>query len=161
VIIWLRGSLAANPYHRTAFRVARVPREIVRHRTVVQLIGQTRQLIQSNPGAHSIGGEPVRASDVNTAEQVLLDPAQRVIEELLEHATEKPPIERLRRLLREVVAAMAVPDGDASPAQAIPALAELKASCVTAFLQNVPRPDPSFGGLELATPPAFGTGEAK
>jgi hypothetical protein len=151
--IWLRGSLLVNPYYRTAFRVARVPREIVRHRTVVQLIGQTRQLPE---GGHSIAGEPVRPSEVNAAEQVLLDPVLRVLEELIEHATEKPPVERLRKLQREATAAMAPPPEalDGKPDWTV--LKSLGQVCIEEFLRTAPRSDASFGALELETPPPFG-----
>jgi hypothetical protein len=154
--IWLRGSLLVNPYYRTAFRVARVPREVTRHRTVVQLIGQTRQLVNADPSAHSIGGDPVRASEINAAEQVLLDPVRRILEELLEHAAEKPPLERARQLLREAAGAMEAPAGPAAGPLNWKALGLLGPALIDELLRTVPGPGPSFGALELDTPPPFG-----
>src|SRR5438552_697743 len=104
--LWLCGSVLTNPYYRTPFRVARVPREVVRHRTVVELIGRTRQLVNSGASAYTINGQAVRNTEINGAEQILLDPIQRVLAELLEHATEKPPLETVRKLAREVARTM-------------------------------------------------------
>src|SRR6266542_4006140 len=108
--VWHRGSLTENPYYRTAFRVGRVPRDVVRHRTVVQLLGQTRRIVAADPQAHTVRGEPVTDAMLNAAEQVLLDAKQRIVEELLEHAAEEPPLDRVRQLARQAAAALAADD---------------------------------------------------
>ena len=66
--VWRRGSLNKNPYARTAFRLARVPRETTRHRVMVQLIGRTKRIVSLDPKAHSIGGKPVTEAEINSAE---------------------------------------------------------------------------------------------
>ena len=82
---WRNGSVLRNPYHATAFRVARLPVQIARHRAVVQYLRDTMRFISSRPGEHAIAGEPVTEAILNQAEQVLLDARQRIVEELLEH----------------------------------------------------------------------------
>jgi hypothetical protein len=83
---WRRGPLTVNPYYRTAFAVTRVPREVVQRKTVVGVIGQTRKVVRTDPRAHELVGGPVTEPELNAAEQILLDPHRRVIEELLTHA---------------------------------------------------------------------------
>src|SRR4051812_33324190 len=99
--VWRRGSPTVNPYDRTAFAVARVPREVTRHRTLVQLLGKARQVVRADPQAHVLPGGPVTESEINAAEQILFAPQKRIVEELLTHATEVPPLERVRQLARE------------------------------------------------------------
>ena len=105
--VWRRGPLTENPYVRTPFRVARVPREVVARRSVVQLISQTRRMVATDATAHTIRGEPVTPEKLNAAESVLLSPEQRIVEELLVHATEAPPTKRIRELGRQAAEAMA------------------------------------------------------
>lgn len=96
--IWRRGPLNKNPYYRTAFRITRVPREITSRATVVKMIGQIRKIIGGNPSAQTVQGVSVEKTDINAAEQVLLDPKQRILEELLGHAAEELPLARIRKL---------------------------------------------------------------
>jgi hypothetical protein len=147
--VWRRGSLLRNPYLRNAFRVARVPRESTNHRTIVQLIGQTRRAISTDPAAHRIAGTPVTLADLNAASDILLNGRERMSEELLHHATEKVPLDRLRALADRAARSLA---GEAS---APPSLAELGvmrpwlATLVRRFLDQAPRLDPAFGAQEL------------
>jgi hypothetical protein len=123
---------------------------------VVQLIGQTRQLIHTDAQAYVINGEPVSDTQINAAEQVLLDPVRRVMEELLEHATERPPLERIRGLARDV-AQMMQPLSEQDIGQSNWRALELLApEIIREFLSKVPSGDPSFGAMELETPPPFG-----
>lgn len=156
VNIWRRGSLLENPYVRNAFRVARVPREVVRHRTIVQLIGQTERIVNTDPTAHTIRGKPVSNAQINVAAQILLDPKQRILEEMLVHATETPPLERIRRLAADAAAAMAANDTGRLPVTNLEGLEPWAREMVRQFLDNIPGPDPSFGALELDLVPPFG-----
>ena len=158
VNVWRRGSLTRNPYLRTAFRVARVPRETVKHKTIVALIGNTQQVVSADKQAHKILGEPVTEAQVNAAEQILLDAGQRILEELLEHATERPPLETVRKLARKAAEAMAVEQGSslASPVTNLSGLESWDQAVVREFLERSPGPDPSFGALELDVVPPFG-----
>jgi hypothetical protein len=152
---WLRGSTLTNPYYRNAFRVARVPREIVRHRTIVQLVGQTRQLVNANSSSHVIGSQPVSNSEINTAEQILLDPVHRVLEELIEHAAERLPLERIRKLAKDASALMEPGPEPPSPVN-WKVLDLMGPAIIDAFLAAEPGPGPSFGALELEIPPPYG-----
>ena len=157
--IWRRAALNKNPYYRTAFRLARVPRETVQHATMVRLLGQTRKVVDADPQAHRISGEAVTRTDINAAEQILLDPKQRIAEELLHHATELPPLQAVRKLNAEVAACL---EADASPVlrpgnpEGLAALAQI---LVQRYLSTVPEPTPSFGALELELVPPFGSPE--
>src|SRR3954451_448699 len=87
---WLAGPLTRNPYYRTPFRVARVPREVTAPAVVSAMIAQTRQLVAHAPGEHAIRGEPVTQAELVAAEQVLTGAAKRLGAELLHHAAEPP-----------------------------------------------------------------------
>ena len=157
--IWRRYSLERNPYLRNAFRVARVPRELVSHPKLVKLMSQTRRI--ADVGGHSIAGQPVSPADVNAAVSLLLDPRQRIAEELLEHATEKPPLEAIRKLgskSRELLSITEpVPLTQMNP----DVLRDWARAIAAEFLAQNPGPDPSFGALELDLPPPFGWFEEK
>ena len=156
--IWRRGPLDMNPYWRTAFRVARVPREMTRRKSIVQTIAQTRRLAKDE-GAHQICGQAVSQAEINAAEQVLLDPRQRVSEELLEHASERFSADRIAALSREVAEALAgnplAPLGIVNPDW----LREWSKALTREYIETQALPDPSFGALELDLAPPFGTRE--
>jgi hypothetical protein len=154
--IWRRGPLTQNPYLRTAFRVARVPREITRRRTLVRLVNQTRHVVSIDPQAHTIRGAPVTMTKLNAAEQILLDPPQRILEELLEHAAEAPPLEQVRKLAAEATRALAEDGLTSAPVTNLRGLQLWAHSLAQQFLESVPGPDPSFGALELDIVPPFG-----
>ena len=151
---WRRGPLTRNPYIRTAFRVARVPREITRRRTLLQIISQTENLLGKG---YYIEDEPVSQAELNVMTQILLDARQRIVAELLEHATEKPPLDRVRKLAREVAIAM-TPEDEAGPIEItnLRVLDLWEQHLVQQFLEQAPALDPSFGATELRLVPPFG-----
>src|SRR5262245_28063331 len=158
--IWRRGLLTQNPYYRTPFRIARMPREITRHRTIVKLISDTRQLVNRDRQSHQINGSPVTDAEINDAEPALTDPKRRIIEELLEHAAEEPPLAPVRKLAREVAEAMVI-DSSKSSSEAwmiddLGALRGLALSMIRRFLEQAPQHAPSFGAPELEIVPPFG-----
>lgn len=153
---WRRSSLTHNPYSRTAFRVARIPREITRRRTLVQLISQTDNLIDTHPRAHTIDGTPVTRAELNAVGKILLDPRQRIVEELLEHATESLPLADVRKLSAEVTEAMQVESSAPLPLTDLRVLEGWVRSLLQQFLVDTPPVDPSFGALELELIPPFG-----
>lgn len=159
--IWRRGSLTQNPYYRTLFRITRVPREITRHRTIVTLIGQTRQLVNADPLSHQINGSPVTDAEINAADPALTDPKRRIIEELLEHAAEEPPLGQVRKLAKEVAEAMAVDPSEKLTINDLSALEGLARSLIRQFLEQAPQSSPSFGALELEIVPPFGKVDEK
>lgn len=147
--LWRRGPLSQNPYLRNAFRVTRVPRESTNRRTIVQLSGQTRRIISTNPTAHQIAGTPVTLADFNAASQVLQDARARIAEELLHHAAEKAPLDRVRALAQRAARTLA---GDAQGFWSPTDLALLRpwlAALVRRFLDETPAIDPAFGAQEL------------
>ena len=156
---WRRGSLTENPYVRTGFRITRVPREVSKHRNVVHLIGYTKNIVTTDASAHQIAGKPVSIAEIHAAEQILLDPKQRIAEELLEHATEKLPVDRIRRLLKEVIEAMAVEQPAHLPVKDLSVLRGLAAQIIDDYLAAMPGSSPLFGALELCLVPPFGKGE--
>lgn len=108
--LWRRGPLNRNPYRYTAFRLARVPREVTDRGMVVELVAQVRQVSEMDPESHRVDGRPVAASDVNQAELTLLDPQKRVLEELLEHGFPGKARERLATLAAEAAGRLAPSD---------------------------------------------------
>jgi hypothetical protein len=160
--LWRRGSLTSNPYYRTAFRVARVPKAVVSRRTMVQLIRQTQQVIARDPQAHTIGGRPVTEAELTAAQQVLLSPPRRVLEELLEHSEERLPLERVRQLAAEAAQAMAAAAGDEPLRVAnLKALRPWARRWLNQFVENAAGADPAFGALELTPVPPFGRPESE
>ncbi|MCD4786501.1 MAG: hypothetical protein K8T10_21960 [Candidatus Eremiobacteraeota bacterium] len=157
--IWRRGILMRNPYIRTAFRVARVPREALRRTTIIQLISETRRIIQASPEAHTIMGEPVTGAENNQAEKILLDPRKRILEELLHHAGEAVPLEQVRKLAGRIVSEMTVEEAEELPVTNLRGLESWARKIVEKFLEDNPGPDPSFGSLETGIIPPFGTRE--
>jgi hypothetical protein len=101
----------------------------------------------------------VSEAELNAAEQILLDPRQRIVEELLEHATERPRLERVHRLAREAVAAMAAEDTGRLPVTNLRGLQSWAQALVQEYMDGVLGADPSFGALELDLVPPFGRSE--
>jgi len=153
--LWRRGPLDRNPYVRNAFRVARVPREVTRHRILVQLIEETKRVAR-DPEAHRITGQPVTDTEINAAEQMLLDARQRIAEELLAHAAERPPLDEVRKRAREAAKLLAGEEPGKLVLENVRALEGAFTALVREFLAAGPGPDPSFGALELNLPPPFG-----
>ena len=154
--IWKRFPLEQNPYYWNAFRVTRVPREVIRRKTMGQLIDQTRRVIKTDPQAHTILGEPVSNAKLIAAEQILLNPTQRILEELLEHAVEKPPLEHIRLLAGEIERYFS---SDSQPTGGTVSMEWLRPwafGLLKQVLTEASTPDPSFGALELALIPPFG-----
>lgn len=154
--VWRRGSLSDNPYRRTAFAVARVPRETSRRRSLAQLIAQTRNVIRADPHAHVLDGRPVTLEQLNAAEKTLLDPQQRMVEELLHHATERPHLEHLRKLLQRCQQALESQPTSDERAVDLRKLEGCLEHMLHLYLDAVPSPDASFGALELCLSPPFG-----
>lgn len=156
--IWRRRPLTENPYVRNAFRVTRVPRELLKRRTIVQLIGQTRRVVCSDPTEHAILGAPVTAEELNQAEAIVLDPAQRILEELLAHPAESLPLDRVAKLAEAARQAGAPAEGTVQLAAGVapPALADELQRCCLVAPSAGPRASASFGALELELGPPFG-----
>jgi GTP1/Obg family GTP-binding protein len=158
--LWRRGPLDKNPYLRNAFRVARVPREVTRHRVLVQLIDETKRVAR-DPEAHRIAGQPVTETEINAAEQVLLDARQRIAEELLAHAAERPPLEELRKLARQATQSLTGEERGKLVVKDLRRLEGWITALARRFLAALPGPDPSFGAWELNLPPPFGKPEER
>lgn len=154
---WRPRPVTENTYYRTAFRVARVRRDMVERATIAQRIGQTRNLVQ-DPQAHTISGIPVNQSEINEAEKVLLSPGLRVLEELLEHAPEEPPLEEVKKLADQVRQSAPVNEDPLTVANLeglLPWVRELAMRQV----EHSPPLDPLFGAAELGLTPPFGRPE--
>jgi hypothetical protein len=164
VNIWRREGrpVDENPYPWNAFQVARLPRRIAMRKQVVQIITSTRRIIQTDPDRHQIEGNPVTEADLNTAEAILLNPERRILEELLEHPEEQPPLAHLQALAQEVEDSLdaggpLTPDPakfTQPPCRNI--LQEWTRQLLCQALQDLDQPDPSFGALETALVPPFG-----
>ena len=158
--VWLKGPVTRNPYVRTAFRVAMVPREVVRRPSLVKRIAVTRRIASSSPEMNSILGVPVTLEEINAAEAVLLNPEERILVELLVHETETRDLRAVRSLVAEVEAAGPLPEAETMavrPAALRVWMEELLQQC----LEEQPAADPEFGGMEMDITPPFGeTSEA-
>lgn len=155
--VWRRGPLLENPYYRTAFRVARVRPEDVQHRALVKMIGSTRRLVAADPQAHTIQGRPVTEADINVAEGILLDARQRIVEELLEHPTEQLPLDGVRRLMQDIIVALAGQESGPLPVVNWNGLFPLADVLLRQFLAE--KAVPVLGALELEVVPPYGRAE--
>lgn len=151
---WRPRPVTQNPYYRTAFRVARVRRDMVDRVTIAQRIGQTRNLVQ-DPQAHTICGISVKPSEIHAAEKVLLSPDSRVLEELLEHAPEEPPLEEVRELADQVRRSAPVSD-DPLVVTNLDGLLPWVKQLALKQVEESPPLDPWLGAAELSLTPPFG-----
>ena len=154
--IWRRGPLNRNPYYRHAFRLARVSPSTTRRKVIIALIGQTRKVVQIDPQAHCINREPVTLTEINSAEQILLDPRQRILEELLVHEDETLSIEGVRALVTELDETLASSAHGTLRITRLDSLRPLADEILCQFLENTSAGTLSFGALELRIPPPFG-----
>jgi len=154
--VWRRGPLSRNPYYHTAFRLARVPRETTDRTLIVELVSQTRQLAEAVPDAHSIRGKPVADSEINRAELVLLDPRQRILEELLEHPESLPAASPWEALGREALEMMEA--GGSTPLKLTnpKPFARWISQCYGRSLCAPADAGLLFGAAELELPPPWG-----
>ncbi|MGB3975441.1 MAG: hypothetical protein WBM02_10395 [bacterium] len=157
--IWNRGPLTENPYYRTAFRVARVPPEETRHRVMVSLINQTRKVVRENPCGHMIGMDPVTEPEINAAEKILVDPKQRILEEMLVHKTERLRLDQLKKLLKDIDEIVSNECRQPSRLSNVDGLQFILNDLIKLYLSVSPVPDPSFGALEMDLIPPFGIDE--
>lgn len=155
---WRRGPVTTNPYARTAFRVAGVSRDVVRHRSLVQRLAETRNVIHSDPAAHVIGCRPVTPEEINAAEEVLLDPKRRVTEELFHHAREELAVAPLRELIRRCEETVAS-DARSLEQGRCAALKSLATHLQGLYLEQAGGADPFLGALETGLVPPFGPTE--
>lgn len=156
--IWTEGPVTCNPYRRTVFRIAMLPREATSRAAVVGAVADARDAVSVNPGAHRVDGVAVSLEDVNTAETVLLDPACRAAHELLAHATETASTERVRRLAGDARRLLRAVADRPSPAGMI-GPAALASECLYGLVGESFPVVPWLGGLELEPVPPFGREE--
>ncbi len=156
---WKKVKLVTrNPYHRSAFRMVMMPTEIIRHKTVSNYISQARDLVKTNPGVHAIQGEPVSLADLVDAEKVLQEqPHQaRILEELIEHPTESLALDHLKNLERELLESIQPRQELSELPMQLEFLRLWLPELVEQILDDIGRPDPLFGGLELELRHPFG-----
>lgn len=102
--IWKKkGPITSNPYHQAAFKAVGMSRSVIAPDQVAQVIEQRRQALRAIPGAFQFDGRELTQSDITAARQILLDPNQRMLEELLEHQPEEFPSDELDRLYTRLV----------------------------------------------------------
>ena len=102
--IWNRGSVTINPYHENAFKAIGMRRDVVAPDQVSQKVEERRQAVQVLPGVFKFAGRELTQADITRARQVLFDPNQRMVEELLEHQPEVFPGDDLERILTHLAA---------------------------------------------------------
>ena len=156
--IWRRGPLDKNPYYRTAFRVARVPRDTLDRAMIVELVSQTRQLAEFSPEAVAIQGQPVSENELNQAEITLLDPKRRILEELLEHPVKLLGSDLHAPLNQDAKRLMAVEEAShLAPTNSQVFVSWILEECFPAGCSSSST-GCSFGGAELNLPPPWGGG---
>jgi len=154
--IWNIESITINPYHKTAFKIARVSREIENHRAMVQLIGQTKRIIKHDPKSHQVNNQPVNESQINKAESILLNPKKRIIEELLFHATESQPINHVTKSYSDIKKLLNINKDSNFLLQNTQFLKSFGKYFATRFVEEKQLPHLSFGALEMRIVPPFG-----
>ncbi len=152
--VWRRGTIRDNPYSTTAFTICRVSRETTRHRLLVKIISQTRKMVSTVPGSHTIAGRPVTVAEINAAETRLLDIRQRAVEELLHHRTETPDLRRLQTILARVDEALQNLDPGPPVLEDFSWLGEWQKHLCERFLARQPQIETTAGpeALEIVPP---------
>lgn len=156
--VWRQGPITENPYRRTAFRVAMMPREVTERASIVDYISEAREIVNVAPESHKILGRQVTPEDLNDAETVLLKPEARICHELLAHATERASFDRLRKLESEagdLMAEYAKAESSSKMAAFSPILLEF----IRLYVKTACPSEPWFGALELELVPPFGEPE--
>jgi hypothetical protein len=153
--------LTENPYVRTAFRIVKMARQVASRRTMVQRIHDARSIAQTDAESRSILGRPVTLEEINKAEAILLSAEDRILEELLVHATERPSRKRAGELARRAAEAMTPDDAPAAdeqpPAAVNPkALQPLLDELAGKSLDAMGPAEAAFGAEELTVVPPFG-----
>ncbi len=160
--VWMKKAITDNPYYRTAFRLTKVSRELVQHKTVVKQISRTKTIIDVNPQAHVINGQEASHAEINAAEEIIMNPEKRMYEELLEHASEKLNMKAIKNLIEEINILL---EPDALDELQISSLNFLKAwaqHLMLEYVENTQEETASFGYLEMKVIPPFGlTGDGK
>lgn len=154
--LWRRGPLNRNPYRHTAFRLARVPREIADRAMVVELVAQVRQVSEMDPESHRVDGRPVSASEVNQAELTLLDPQKRVLEELLEHGFPSVARDRLAALANEAASRLSPSDNSPRPWIRTEAMSAWLADAFAEDVSRDPGVSSRVGAAEVDLIPPWG-----
>jgi hypothetical protein len=154
--VWRRGSVTENPYTRTPFRVAIMTKEVTRRATIVQYIEGARAVVNADPEAHKVGGKAVTLEEINQAEAILLSPEKRILEDLLSHAPEVLPLERVRQLAKKVEEAIVLDTQAAGASPDRETLETLLHDLITRYLDSTNPAEPWFGALETAPVPPFG-----
>lgn len=95
--IWKKGPLTTNPYYETAFQALGITRDVTARSEIAQKIEERRQAVAHVPGYYRLGKRALTQADVAKASQILLNPTERILEELLEHQPETPQTEALER----------------------------------------------------------------
>jgi hypothetical protein len=133
-----------------------VGREVIRHKTMVQLIGQTRKIIRTSPEHHSIKRVPVTSAELNQAEKILLDQKLRMAEELLHHAVCPSPKKQLKELNQRVRGILAETADQTPEAEDFSWVNELSQILCERFLDGQRQIEITAGPLELEIVPPLG-----
>lgn len=99
---WGREALTVNPYRRSAFVIVRARVDEPEKRKIAQRAASTEKVVRNAPGSHSPGGKPVGPAEINQALASLLNPATRILDELLIHHPVCVEWERLSNLEADV-----------------------------------------------------------
>lgn len=152
------GPITINPYRRTVFRIAMMPREVVDRAAIVGYLAEARDIAGLAPDSNRILGEPVTLEEINDAESVLLKAGERIGHELLAHATERLNLDRVRQLETDVstaIAQCAAADLTARRRALTPILLDF----MRTYLDREAASQPWIGALEMDLAPPFGGAE--
>jgi hypothetical protein len=154
--VWMQRAITSNPYDRNAFRVTKVPKELVKHRTVIGQITRTKKIIDADSQAHKINEKEVSHAEINAAEEIILDPEKRIYEELLEHSTEKLKMKDVKKLIGEINMLLESDAGEKPPVSNFNFLKIWAMHLVIEHASVFQDTSPSFGALEMKAIPPFG-----
>jgi hypothetical protein len=153
--IWkTKGPVTSNPYHQTAFKAIGMNRSVVAPDQVAQIIEQRRQALRAMPGVFKFDSRELTQADITMARQILLDPHQRMLEELLEHQPEEFPTDELDRLYARLVSlGWEMPPPDQPNAKFLLRVAQELAH---QFADELPLTDPAPYPVDSDLIPPFG-----
>jgi len=143
--IWIKGPLTVNPYYETAFKILGISPDMTSPVQISQKIEERRQAVRNKPGFYKLGKRDLTLSDINSASQTLLNPTERILEEILEHKPEQLEIEEIKRLKSR----LPEPDWHISSPRHLKCLLKIVQEFVMQYHKDLPSPEIILFPFEL------------
>jgi hypothetical protein len=117
--------------------------------------------VETDEKACVIHGRAVTIEEINAAEQILLSPQQRILEELLTHRSERLPLAQVEKLARDAEELMQGELADGLKPGDVASRRILLHEFIRQYLDAIRTTGSGVGALELTLAPPFGLEERR